>query len=187
MGYLADGHRELCVRSEWLQGTVDFGPTVAGQAAYPYPDNVDHILRVAVAGVPYSPAAEDVVQWISDGQLIAEVPTGGGLYYETTDDAGVQSLGLYPVPASDGVTIGVKSVLTPPDLSDSQDPVTPQRFDRYIEAYAKGNAFESLEDNPEDAAVYWQRFDQGVADLTALRVGRMGREPWTARVVGVNA
>lgn len=177
----------MCVRSEWLQGTVNFGPTVIGQAGYAYPTNVDHVLWVAVNGVPYSPADEKSVDWINDAVLAVKAPPGAGLYYETTDASGAQSVALYPVPSAAGQAISVKSVLTPPDIGASQEPVFPQRFDRFIEAYVKANAFEGLEDNPEDASVYWQRFDAGVADLAALRTGRLGREPWQARVIGVNA
>jgi len=47
---LNEGHRELCVRSEWTRANIALGPTVADQAAYTLPSTVHRPLKVKLDG-----------------------------------------------------------------------------------------------------------------------------------------
>lgn len=187
LSLLVDGHRELCARAEWLQATLNFGPTVAGQQAYDVPSNVEKYLRVAVNAVPFHKVDEAQVQWTNDGVLVYLVESGSGAYYSMSDAAGVEKLVLFPTPGVDGQAISVTSVLTPPDITEDVNPVTPIRFDCFIFAWAGWKAYEAQQDNPEMGAYYAQQFEDGVAQLRLLRYSRAGREPFVAKVAGRTA
>lgn len=181
-----EGHKELCVRSEWTRAAVDLGPTVADQAAYALPETIYRPLEVEVDGTPYDASSEGEVKRILNGTLRL---AAAGLWWISEDDAGAEFISLYPTPAA-GLTITARSIVYPADIAAGDDDATfrvPDDSVKGIRAYVKRELYSGVEDDEDRATIQDQHFENEVTRLRQRRFSRVGRgnvhmrvEGWTA-------
>lgn len=177
---LQQGVERFASRSEWIKSERDFGPTVAGQEEYELASEIVKVKGLAVAGTPY--VAVDVLT-IWQYKIHGLPRRVDGAYAERfNDDGKIRALGLLPIPDVDGMSIEGLAVLLPNQLEEADELPFPADYRRGPLEYAKGIAYEELDENPEAGAVYLERA-RGLADeLRELSHSRTGSGPAQAPV-----
>lgn len=177
---LQQGVERFASRSEWIKAERDFGLTVADQEEYPLGTDVVKVKGLTVGGVPYN--AVDV-QTIWQYKLSGLPRRIDGAYAERfNDDGKIRAIGLLPIPGEAGLPIEGLAILVPGDLKEEDDLPFPADYRRGPLEYAKGIAYEELDENPEAGAVYLERA-RGLADeLKELGNTRTGTGPTQAPV-----
>lgn len=174
---LNEGLKRFAARSEWIKAEVSLGATVAGQEGYPLPTNVVKLRGLTVGGTPY--IAVDVLtiwQYKTVGGLPHRV---AGAYAERfNDDGKIKSFGLFPIPDTADIPIGGLAVITPDDLADGDPLPFPPEFNRGPLDYAKGIAYESVDENAEAGAYYIGRADERADELRLEAQSRTGSGPY---------
>lgn len=179
---LNEAHREMCVRAEWTRKRIEFGPTVADQAAYALPDEVYRPLKVYVEGLPLTPSSEEEVSRIgTDLRRVAR-----GLWYIDHDTNGDQAIYVHPVPDA-GSALDALCVVYPAVLTDPDEFGVPFDFQRALINYARGVALGSTDDDLEHMGANIQAFEGEVERLRRHRNARTGSGPVRMRILGRTA
>jgi hypothetical protein len=182
---LNEGHKELCVRAEWLRGTLSIGNTVAGQQLYALPTNVYRPLRVKVNGTRYEASDEDTVDDFVSGAMTLVV---NGVWFLQGDANGTDQFALYPVPTQGGLPITARCVLVPPTLeNDTDEFVPPSDTHQAVIYFAAARSLGGSEDDLDSRSYYMDQFDGIVGRLKRLRKSRTGSGPVNMRIAGITA
>lgn len=173
---LQEGVDRFASRSKWIKAELDLGTTIADQEQYELPSTVVELLGLTIEGVPYN--AVDV-QTIWQYKLVGLPQRIDGAYAERfNDDGKIKAIGLLPVPDADGLSIAGLAVVTPGQLADDDELPFPAEFRRGPLDYAKGIAYEELDENPEAGAYYIERADTVADELRRLAQSRTGSGPY---------
>lgn len=182
-----EGHKELCVRSEWTRANLSLGPLVAGQVAYTLPSNLERILQVESDGNPLTAANEQMVRQIEQDQLNLRAY---GLYWLSFNAAGtVESMSLYPTPGASnaGDSLIATAVVYPATMVEGNSTVVPNAYDRGIRDYVAAQVYGFTEDNMDLREYHEGKFEATVQRLAMLRRSRTGRGGVRVRIEGATA
>lgn len=173
---LNEGLKRFAARSEWMKAEVSLGPTVAGQEQYGLPTNVVKLRGLAVAGAPYT-AVDVLTLW---QYKVSGLPRRVvGAYAERfNDDGNLKTLSLFPIPDTAGIAINGLAVITPDDLSGNDKLPFPPEFNRGPLDYAKGIAYEDVDENAQAGVYYIARADERADELRLEAQSRTGSGPY---------
>lgn len=173
---LNEGLKRFAARSEWMKAEVSLGPTVADQEQYALPVNVVKLRGLAVAGTAYT-AVDVLTLW---QYKVTGLPHGVlGAYAERfNDDGKIKTISLFPIPDTAGTEISGLAVITPDDLSGEDKLPFPPEFNRGPLDYAKGIAYETVDENAEAGAYYIGRADERADELRLEAQSRTGSGPY---------
>lgn len=185
--WLNDALRELVAESQYAKAAVSFGATVAGQNLYPVPANVVDVKQINVGGSPYFRAgASDLFEARAYGGSIVG---GYGAFAPGYDEAGIQTIDLFPTPDTDGVEITALAAIQATVLSASTDsPQVPEEFHQALVDKAIGTGLHRIYERHDDAAPYDRAFSdpagQGAVQKLRRRTNsRIGSGPMRIRMV----
>lgn len=182
---LNEGVRRFAARSEWIKAEVNLGPTVADQEGYDLPGHVVKLRGLSVAGFPY--ARTDVLalwNFKQSGRLPRDT---SGVFAERFDDTGkIKTFSLFPVPSEGGLAISGLAVITPATDLSAADPLPfPPEYNRGVVDYAKGIAYEDLDENPQSGTYFISRADARADELRLEANSRSGAGPIRIPVAGL--
>jgi hypothetical protein len=182
-------HKAMAARARSFRKTASVGPTVANQQDYVTPADLVVGLEVTVDGLTYGKARH--TDKSQGAQNLLYLSGTGGIFFETADVAGVDSIGLYPVPTTAGLPILVYGAYRPPDLL-LNDSVPFQVDDEAIEGLIAGvfaTAMSRPNEARQDLAAGHEATFVNETEALRLREKRRlrGSGPAQIRVVGINA
>lgn len=184
---LNEAQVQLALRSEYPRKvSATLTTTVADQSEYTLDTDFLAPMKLAVGGAPWeSTDFETIQQYLRNDLWLNR----DGAFAIEPDDTGTDQLVLYPAPST-ATDLRFTYVYSPTALVSGPD--TPGAFPdfahNYLCYYAAAWAFRSLEDNPQLAQVWDDRFDLKVAELRRYRIRRSHRKgPISVRIVGVSA
>lgn len=180
---LNEGVRRFAAASEWIKAELDLGATIAAQESYALPDRVVKLKGLAIAGAPY--ARTDVLGLWNLKQA-GRVPGGAaGVYTERfSDDGKIKSFSLWPIPDASDLAIAGLAVITPDDLSGEDQLPFPPEYNRGPLDFAKGIAYEDLDENPQSGTYFRERAEQLAERLRLEGNSRSGSGPFQIPVMG---
>jgi len=183
---LNEGLKRLASRSEWIRTELDLGPTVAAQELYSIPDNVVHVRGLAVGGVPYLLKDVTIVWDVKNGTRSLHLTGGvGGIYAERFDETGIaKQIGLWPIPEADELPIVGLASIEPDDLKGEDQIPFPPEFRRAALDYAKGIAYEDVDENPTSGNYFMGRAETRAEELRQLANRRVSEGPLKIPVAG---
>lgn len=173
---LNEGVKRFASRSEWIKAEVDLGFTVVDQEAYGLPENVVKLKGLSVSGVPYQ-AVDALTIW---QYKVNGLPWRvDGVYAERySEDGKIKSVSLLPIPDEASLAIGGLSVITPEDLEPADSLPFPPEYRRGPLDYAKGIAYEDVDENPESGTYFTDRANALADDLRLHAQSRTGSGPY---------
>lgn len=182
---LNEGVKRLAADSEWIRAEISLGPTVAEQELYELPGKVVRLREVDVAGYPYQREDYEILRNLKLGRLHLTRPNEGGVFAERFGEDGISKLFSLWLPPTDGELpiIGYASI-TPEDLKESDTLPFPVQFRRTVLDYAKGIAYEDVDENPKSGNYFLERAQAEAVKLGRLANSRTGKGPHKARVAG---
>jgi hypothetical protein len=168
--------KRFAARSEWIKAEINLGPTVVDQELYATPENVVKLIGLRVNGVVYT-ATDARALWDYKQQgLPSRID---GVYAERfNEDGKIKSFSLLPIPDTADLAIEGLAVITPADLSGDDQLPFPEEYNRGLLEYAKGIAYEDVDENPESGSYFIQRADARADDLRLEAQSRTGRGPY---------
>jgi hypothetical protein len=174
---LNEGHRELVVRAEWLRGAITLTWTPSG---YTLPANVARLRSLAAAGAPLDQITDVLGLELVNGSASQ---SGNAVWWPNmNDDGSVETIQIYPAPATDAAVIA-QVALYPPDLVEDEDePAVPCEYRRGIVSYAAAQAYGAAEDDRDLMDANMADFETKVNRLRAHRLTRFGSGPVQMRV-----
>jgi len=173
---LNEGVKRFAARSEWIKAEVDLGPTVANQEAYALPANCVKLKGLEVGSVVYI-----AVDLLSLWQYKQQGLPGNinGVYAERfSEDGKIKSFSVYPVPDVAGEPISGLAVITPEDLEAADNLPFPAEYNRGPVDYAKGIAYEDVDENPDSGTYFIKRADERADELRLEAQSRTGSGPY---------
>ncbi len=180
---LNDRYRQLVSWSKWNMASVSLGMTVIGQAEYALPSNVVDLAAVKVGTTPYARAGQEDLWSLTAGRT----RLGGdqGIFAPDYTAAGVHQIELYPVPTAAGDEItGLASVIPADLVNDSDIPIIPEDFHYAIAEGAVADLLAFVDERPEQAVYFEERFAKAVDGLTRRKNSRIGSGPSQVAVAG---
>lgn len=180
---LNEGVERFAARSEWIRAERNLGPTVAGQEEYSLDDEIVKVKGLEIAGVPYT-AVDVLTVW--QYKQFGLPPQMAGAYAERfNEDGKIRAIGLLPVPEEDGQPILSLAVLLPGELTAEDELPFPLEFRRGPLDYAKGIAYEDVDENPESGRFFIERANAKADELRELGNSRLGSGPYRIPVATV--
>lgn len=173
---LNEGVKRFASRSEWIKAEVSLGPTVAGQEAYELPANVVKLRGLEVSGTAY--VAVDLLTLWQYKQQGLPINVDGAYAERFSEDGKIKSFSIYPVPDTAGLAIAGLAVITPEDLSGNDPLPFPPEFRRGPLDYAKGIAYEDVDENPDSGTYFIKRADERADELRLDAQSRTGSGPY---------
>lgn len=144
---------------------ADIGPTVSGQVAYTWPEDLLLVESVTVAGRPWASSSREAVRRFAAGELTLN---DYGVWYESADDTGLRKLHLYPAP-SGGDTLELEWVYGGPALMTDQPNGTPGELPEWFHPklchFVAETYYETVEDNPELAEQQKTKAELAISEL----------------------
>lgn len=184
---LNEGAKRLASRSEWIRAELELGPTVAEQEEYDLPGNVVKLLRVAVAGYPYERSDLPTLWDLRIGRQSLTRPEEGGIFAERFGQDGIEKkFSVWLPPSQDGLAVTGLAAITPADMAPGDVLPFPVEFNRAVLDYAKGIAYEDVDENPQSGNYFLGRADARAGELFVLANKRTGAGPHKAHVAGHN-
>ncbi len=192
---LNEGMKRFAARSEWLKSEKALGSTVNGQEIYgTLDDRLVRLKALTVEDIPYS-AKDLITLWrLKTAQLELQLPYGiGGIFVERFSDDGYPLLNerrfsLWPIPTVDGLPILGLAIMTPPNYDPTIDAMRPLPFpveyNRGILDYAKGIAYEDVDENSQSGTYYMTRGDAKADELRLRSQSHIGKGPYKIPVTG---
>lgn len=182
---LNEGVRRFAARSEWIKAELNLGVTVAEQEAYPLPDNVVKLRGLAVSGDPY--ARTDVLAlWNYKNRAVLPRDVAGLFAERFSEDGKIKSVSLYPIPSEAGLAISGVAVITPSEpLADDDKLPFPSEYNRGVVDFAKGIAYEDLDENPQSGTYFAERAAALAEQLRLEANSRTGAGPFKIPVAGL--
>lgn len=173
---LNEGVKRFAARSEWLKAELELGPTVANQEGYETPENVVKLIGLQVGSITYTATDLRTLWQYKQQGLPARIE---GVYAERfNSDGKIKSFSLLPIPEADGVAVSALAVITPEDLTGDDPLPFPEEYNRGPLEYAKGIAYEDVDENPESGTYFIRRADERADDLRLEAQSRTGRGPY---------
>lgn len=183
-----EGIKCLAEESEWIRAEIEIGETVAGQVLYTVPDHVVRMKSLIIGGLRYSLVDYDDILDIEAGtkRLVERAGFGGVFCERFSEDGATKRIGVYPPPEASGLPIiGNAAIYPPVELGGLDVLPFPPRFRRAVVDYAKGIAYEDVDENPAAGANYLARADARAGQLRALGKSRTrGPGPFKIPVAG---
>lgn len=181
---LNEGVRRLAAASEWIKAELDLGPTIDGQEQYVLPNNVVKLRGIAVAGQRYARTELLTLwEWKVQGYLPADAV---GAYAERfSEDGKVKTFSLLPIPDGALPISGLAAITPADDLSGDDVLPFPEEYNRAVLNFAKGIAYEDLDENPQSATYFIERLEKEGAELKLKGYARTGAGPTRLPVAGL--
>jgi len=131
---------------------------------------------LTVAGVPYT--AVDV-QTIWQYKLSGLPGTIDGAFAERyNEDGKIKAFSLLPIPEEAGLAIVGLAAITPGELEDEDELPFPLEYRRGCVDYAKGIAYEDVDENPESGQYFTSRAAALADELREKGNSRIGSGPY---------
>lgn len=182
---LNEGVRRFAAKSEWIKAELDLGPTVAEQEAYPLPDHVVKLRGVAVSGAPYA-RTDALALWNYKNRAVLPRDIAGLFAERFSDDGKIKSFSLYPIPSEAALTISGFAVITPSEELAGEDKLPfPTEYNRGVLDFAKGVAYEDLDENPQSGTYFAERAGALAEQLRLEANSRTGAGPFRIPVAGL--
>lgn len=182
---LQEGVGRLAAASQWVRAELQLGPTVAGQEAYELPDKVVKLKNVYVGGMPFTEVSFDDVFGLKNGRLqLVGAGSEGGVFTERFSEDGLSKFfSLWPVPEDALEVLGLAAII--PDPPGLNDPLPfPVDMNRVVLDYAKGIAYEDVDENQNAGNHFLERAGQKAQQLLERGNARAGRGPYKIPVAG---
>ncbi len=182
-----EGIKRLAESSEWIRAELEIGTTLVGEDLYDLPDNIVRMQEVLINGLRYLLVNRDDILGLEAGRLqVVEYPDVGGVFCERFSSDGQKRISIYPPPEEAGLPIIAEAAIYPDKTLGGADPLPfPPRFRRAIVDYAKGIAYEDMDENPQAGAGYLARADQRGEELRLLGKSRaQSNAPYKIPVAG---
>lgn len=185
---LNEARAEAARRSRYPRKVADIGPTVAGQVAYNWPEDLLIPLSVSVAGEPWEASDRETVRQYEKGELVLQ---SVGVWYEASDESGARKLYLYPAP-SGGDTIEVEWVFQGSPFTADETSAEPDEFPSWWHSklifIVAETYYAFVEDDEELAQINREKADLAVGDLIRYDNERhSGSGVFRPGIVGVTA
>jgi hypothetical protein len=168
--------RRLASISKWVETEVELGPTVIDQELYEVDANIVDLSELIVGEAPYLRVGQRQFFRLKAGTLRLSSDANGAFAPRFTS-AGLKQFGLYPTPDAAGDTILGFASITPEDLTGTEVPPFPDDLERAVLDGAKVVLYQDVDENPEEAAIYDDRFRLAAEDLRRRRNSRLGSGP----------
>jgi hypothetical protein len=182
---LNEGVKRFASVSEWIRAELELGPTIASQEEYNLPGNVVKLLRVAVAGYPFERHDLQTLWDLKLGRLGLARPNEGGVFAERFGEDGIEKkFSLWLPPTDAGQPITGLAAITPDDLKPADVLPFPPEYRRGPLDFAKGIAYEEIDENPQSGSYFLDRANARALELRGLTNSRTGAGPVKARVAG---
>lgn len=179
-------YKQMVVRARALRYTTTI-VTVASQRDYALPSGLVEIDEVSVNGLIYGQGAH---RDLANGALGYLILGGvGGLVTSEESLTGDPEIALYPTPTQAGLTIAVRGIWEPSDLTSggTVSPV-PVEFTDSLIAGAVATGLRRTLHRPDLAQPHEQEFSEGCEEWRRQVARRYrGSGPVQIRVVGINA
>jgi hypothetical protein len=176
LAYLNDRYRSMVVDAEWFQKEATLATTVADQAEYALPTGIEDLRAVYVGDTQYVPVSIEGFKSLSDPD--SENWSSLPVFAEDYTSAGVLQIQLSPTPDTSGDTITGLSSGNPTALTDTTNaagtPSIPDDLHRYLRDGLWSDGFNEVDERPDMAQVYEQRFLEGIKKLVKRRNSRFG-------------
>lgn len=160
-----EARERFALRTKYPRKVAEIGPTVSGQEAYAWPEDLLLPLKLSVAGRPWGSSDPTTIEQIRQGELtFCDV----GLWFDEADEEGQRTLRLYPTPEGEQ-TLVLEWVFRPAPASEAADEPTefPEVFHDGLLYEAAAIAFEGSEDNIEFGNYYAQKAEGRARELMA--------------------
>lgn len=174
----------MVAEAKWRMAEVVVGTTVAGQANYSLDDSIVDLKRVRIGQAEYAPAGQTEVWGLKSGRLWLSAGFGeAGVFAPDWTSSGAAQVELYPAPAEDGETIYGLAALKPDTLAaDGDVPGIPSDLHDPLADGTVAVFLRRLDERPDLAQVFEDRFQAGIVKLSRRRKSRVGSGPLQIRV-----
>lgn len=175
LSLLNEAYQEQVVRSQWLLENHAIGTVAAGTSEYSLPDGVVDIKRLKVGSYRYEQIGIDQL-WDLTASGTGTWTGRGGLYSLTYSSTGGTSIALYPTPTESGAAIVALGPAQPDALTDSSSsiPITPTDTHGSLIDGTAALVLLRVDERPDLAGQYQQRFDTAVERLRRRKNSRAG-------------
>lgn len=175
-GWINEVHQKAVAEAQWQMKKLQLGPTVAGTAVYAVPADVADVagLFTLVAGgspVIFDRASIEQLWAVQSG---AARFRRAGVFAPAFDESAVAGIELYPVPVVSGVAITALAAMIPPAMVSGGSPVIPLDMHGDLKDGAIALGLLRIDERPDSAALFQQRFDAMVTRLTRRKKSRIG-------------
>jgi hypothetical protein len=176
----------MCGRARWLMEELSIGPTVAGQERYAISDSVVDVESLLVGSLPYTRTGAASVYKLKAGLASLQSAVGEGVFAPAFAADGVESVALYPAPATSGDAITALAAVLPTDLSGTQSPSIPEDIQPYLRDGCVADGLRLIDERLSEANDLEARYETGVALLIQRKHSRIGSGPSSFQVKGVH-
>lgn len=172
---LNEGIRRFASRSKAIKAVVDLGATVADQGTYTLPAHVVELERLQVGDSPLYARTSAGKYWDLLAGYLA-VPDGlTGMYAPYfNEDGTTKQISIFPTPTAAAAIVGLASITPAADLSGTDPIPFPEEDWRGALHAATALAYETIEENVEQATYFWERFDAAAEELRRKVNSRVG-------------
>ena len=185
-GWVNEVHRQAVAESHWQMSLLSLGTTVVGQATYDVPATVADIVGI------YIDSGDGPAHYGRVGTLdVWELRGGrrwltgsGGVFAPAFSSAGQAQIELYPAPTTAGDTIQALTAGIPADMATGGSPVIPADMHGDLVDGAIALGLLRVDERPEQALVFEQRFRAMVGKLRRRKNSRVGSAPSRLQVAG---
>ena len=187
LSWLNRRHKAMVSRARALRYTASL-TSVANQRDYALPANVVEIDEVSVNGLPYGMGIHRDLAMGAQGYLI--LGGVGGLVVSEESSSGAPEIAIYPTPTEAGLSIQVRAIWYPADLSTSDNStlIVPDAYIDALIAGAVATGLKRVENRPDLAQPMEQEFNDACEEWRRQVSRRYrGAGPYQIRVIGVNA
>lgn len=187
-GWVNEVYRKAVAKAQWLMRSLEVGPTVAGAATYALPAGVVDLaglfLPDAATGrqLTYNRTSTEALWAVKAGT--SRLAGSGGVFAPAFDSVSVALVELYPVPTTSGLSITALAAMIPTTLTAADTPVIPEDMHGDLKDGAIALGLLRIDERPDAAALFEQRFQTMVGELRKRKNSRVGSGSSRMKVYG---
>ena len=173
---LNERYARMVVEAQWLQKEGSIGTTVADTAEYAISSGIEDIRSVFIDGERYFPVSMEDLAALEDDD--AGVSSSYPVFAEQYNSSGALYIRLWPTPSTSGDTITALTSGQPTALTDTTDaagtPSIPEDLHPRLYDGLNADGYLFSGERPDMAAIFDQRFEEGIKLLKRRRNSRFG-------------
>jgi hypothetical protein len=174
--YLNQRYRRMVVETRWFTKEATISTTVADQAEYAMPTDIEDLESVYLGEERYYPVSMDDIRLLDDDE--SGVTSSYGVFAQDYSSAGVLQIRLWPVPDTAGTLITGISSGNPTALTDTTNaagtPSIPTDLHQFLYAGLNADGYLYVSERPDLASVFEGEYQQGITLLRKRRNSRFG-------------
>lgn len=185
-GWANEVHRKAVAESQWQMESLSLGVTVVGVAELDVPERVVDVVGIYLddgSGPAHYSRISTTELWELKGGRRG-LRGEGGVFAPAFGSAGERRVELYPAPVQAGVEVVALAAVVPATMVSGMSPVIPEDMHGDLKDGAIALGLLRVDERPDSAALFEQRFQTMVAKLRRRKNSRIGSGTARMRVKG---